>query len=316
MKLFRLSTYRLFRPDFFAHHKKVSDPFKVMVMSDLHFSYQVTNQKLQAIIKQAKTLAPDYILMPGDLIDTLDMVDENSERQRLLNFLKKLGQQAKVILSVGNHDMYRKPTEGQTGWQYEVASKLFDEIRALDNAFLLDNQVYEDENIYCLGYTQSPKYYRADKGIVEDMPVLLSELESLSEKYLTHLPEKKLKFALIHSPVYLNQPEVKYLLREFDYFISGHMHNGVMPPVLDELINSSRGLISPTKKWAPENSRNTLRTYADKLLVVGALTTFHECIKPFNKLNAFFPSYMALMEFTNKKTYARKPYIKHTYKNW
>ena len=94
------------------------------------------------------------------------------------------------------------------------------------------------------------------------------------------------------------------------------MHNGVMPPVLDELINSSRGLISPTKKWAPENSRNTLRTYADKLLVVGALTTFHECIKPFNKLNAFFPSYMALVEFTAKKTYARKPYIRHTYRNW
>lgn len=45
MKLFRLSTYRLFRPSVFGYHKKMSDPFKVMVMSDLHFSYQVTDQK-------------------------------------------------------------------------------------------------------------------------------------------------------------------------------------------------------------------------------------------------------------------------------
>lgn len=316
MKLFRLSTYQLFRPDFFAHHKKTADPFKVMVMSDLHFSYQVSDRKLRAIVKQVKTLSPSYILMPGDLIDTLDMVDKTSERQRLLKFLRQLGQCATVILGIGNHDMYRKPTGNQIGWQYEIASEFFDEIRALDNVFLLDNQVYEDENIYCLGYTQSPDYYRADSGITEDLPTILFELDSLPEQYLNHLPKQKLKFALVHSPVYLNHPEVKYRLREFDYFISGHMHNGVMPPVLDELINSSRGLISPTKKWAPENSRNTLKSYADKLLVVGALTTFHECIKPLNKLNIFFPSYFALMEFTNKKTYFRKPYIKHTYINW
>ena len=278
MKLFRLSTYRLFRPDFFAHHRKTVDPFKVMVMSDLHFSYQVSDRKLRAIVKQVKTLSPSYVLMPGDLIDTLDMVDKTSERQRLLKFLRQLGQCSTIILGIGNHDMYRKPTGNQIGWQYEIASEFFDEIRALDNVFLLDNQVYEDENIYCLGYTQSPDYYRADSGITEDLPTILSELDSLPEQYLNHLPKQKLKFALVHSPVYLNHPEVKYRLREFDYFISGHMHNGVMPPVLDELINSSRGLISPTKKLAPENSRNTLKSYADKLLVVGAPTTFHECI--------------------------------------
>ena len=180
----------------------------------------------------------------------------------------------------------------------------------------MDNQIYEDDNIYCLGYTQSPVYYEKKEGKSDNLAVMLDELANLPKKYLYHLPQNKLKFALIHSPVYLNDSEIKYRLREFDYFISGHMHNGVVPPVLDELLSGSHGIISPTKKWAPNNSRNTLRTYADKLLVVGALTTFHECIKPLDKLNAFFPSYLALMEFTTKKTYSRKPYIKHTYKNW
>ena len=115
MKLFRLSTYRLFRPSVFAHHKKISDPFKVMVMSDLHFSYQVTEQKLQAIIKQVKNLAPSYILMPGDLVDTLDMVDSEAELNRFLSFLSSLGQLATVIISVGNNDMYRKPKSGRHG---------------------------------------------------------------------------------------------------------------------------------------------------------------------------------------------------------
>lgn len=316
MKLFRLSTYRLFCPSIFDHHKKLQDPFKIMVMSDLHFSYQVTDQKLEAIVSQTKFLAPKYILMPGDLVDTLDMVDDEFELQRFLNFLKSLGELATVIISVGNHDMYRKPKGGHHGWQYDENNQLFDQIRQLKNVHLLDNQIYEDQYIYCLGYTQSPAYYKSKNGVTENLPQMIKELQSLPENYLYHLPPKKLKFALIHSPVFLNNSEIKYQLRGFDYFISGHMHNGIVPPVFDELINNSRGLISPTKKWAPDNSRNTLKTYADKLLVVGALTTFHEAIKPFNKLNAFFPSYLTLMEFTTKKTYSRKPYIRHTYKNW
>ena len=260
MKLFRLSTYRLFRPSLFDHHKKLQDPFKVMVMSDLHFSYQVTDQKLEAIVRQTKSLAPKYILMPGDLVDTLDMVDAESELQRFLNFLKSLGELATVIISVGNHDMYRKPKGGHHGWQYDENNQLFDQIRQLKNVHLLDNQVYEDQYIYCLGYTQSPAYYKSKNGVTENLPQMIKELQSLPENYLYHLPPKKLKFALIHSPVFLNNSEIKYQLREFDYFISGHMHNGIVPPVFDELINNSRGLISPTKKWAPDNSRNTLKT--------------------------------------------------------
>lgn len=316
MKLFRLSTYKLYRPNFLSKHQELQDPFKIVVMSDLHFSYQVSDRKLQAILNQVKLINPSYLLLPGDLIDTVDMVDKKAERTRLLKFLEELGRLTVVILSLGNHDMYRKPGPKQSGWQYESASFFFDQIRQLKNIHLLDNQVYEDENIYCLGYTQSFTYYETKEGTAEDLKIMLDELSSLPEEFLQHLPADKLKFALIHSPVYLNDSEIKYRLREFDYFISGHMHNGIVPPMLDELLATSRGIISPSKKIAPNNSRNTLKTYADKLLVVGALTTFHECIKPLDKLNAFFPSYLAVMEFTKRKTYLRKPYIKHSYKNW
>ena len=316
MKLFRLSTYKLYRPNFLSKHQELQDPFKIIVMSDLHFSYQVSDRKLQAILNQVKLINPSYLLFPGDLIDTVDMVDKKAERTRLLKFLEELGRLTVVILSLGNHDMYRKSNPKQSGWQYESASFFFDQIRQLKNIHLLDNQVYEDDYIYCLGYTQSFAYYKTKEDTAEGLQIMLDELSSLPEEFLQHLPADKLKFALVHSPVHLNDSEVKYRLREFDYFISGHMHNGIVPPILDELLATSRGIISPAKKIAPNNSRNTLKTYADKLLVVGALTTFHECIKPLDKLNAFFPSYLAVMEFTKRKTYLRKPYIKHSYKNW
>ena len=204
MKLFRLSTYRLYRPDFLAAHKKLQGSLKVMVMSDLHFSYQVSDLKLQAIIKQVQKNKPSYILIPGDLIDTLNMVDQKTERQRLLDFLEHLGKMSVVILSLGNHDMYLKPKQNQSGWQYEAASDFYNQIRQLDNVFLLDNQIYEDDNIYCLGYTQSPAYYKKGEGTSEDLTVMLDELANLPEKYLHQLPKNKLKFALVHSPGYLN----------------------------------------------------------------------------------------------------------------
>lgn len=69
--------------------------------------------------------------MPGDLVDTLDMVDSEAERNRFLNFLSSLSQLATVIISVGNHDMYRKPKGGRHGWQYGETNQLFDQIRQL-----------------------------------------------------------------------------------------------------------------------------------------------------------------------------------------
>lgn len=61
----------------------------------------------------------------------------------------------------------------------------------------------------------------------------------------------------MRSPIYLKDTTITNILNEFDYYISSHMHNGCVPPILYELWHSTRGLIAPNKKFFPKNKRNT-----------------------------------------------------------
>lgn len=303
---------------------------KICVLSDLHFSYQVTDEKLDAILEKMSEREPDYILIPGDLIDSCDMLKDQKEENRLINFVKNLAKAAKVIISMGNHDTYRKTTkefQNETGelWQNEDHPAYIDRLRELDNVVYLNNESYEDKNLYVFGFTQKPAYYnyKSKKKRVtiihpahEDLDELLREFDEIDRKYLINLPKNKLKLAMIHSPVYLDDFRVKAELEEFDYFISGHMHNGVVPPVLSELWPGKRGVVSPTHQLFPKNVRKSIKSADDKAIVAGAITTFHECVGNLSRFNALYPAYFMTLEFTNDTRFKRKPYVKKKYLNY
>ena len=316
MKIFQETTYKLYHktPLFSGQSKSL----KIAVISDIHFSRLVKNLKLRAIIKQFELARPDYIFIPGDLIDTLECVDSESERQRFLNFLQNLtaiSSVRKMIVGLGNHDFYRIP-ENKKGWLIVRDNDFFEALRRIPNLVLLDDQTYQDDDIFCFGYTQKKSYYTEDGvNFAENAEAQLEDLT----KTLANLPEPptdKLKFALIHAPTHLQTPDIEFLLQPFDYILSGHMHNGIVPPVLDEFWRNQKGIISPTKKLFSGACRHTLKTYDDKLIVVGPVTIFHAHLGLLEKLNVFYPTYLTYLEISDKKTYARKPYVKHTYKNW
>ena len=220
-----------------------------------------------------------------------------------------------MIVSLGNHDFYRIP-ENKKGWLIVRDKEFLKSLRQVPNLVLLDDQTYQDDDIFCFGYTQKKSYYTEDGvNFAENAEAQLEDLT----KTLANLPEPpadKLKFALIHAPTHLQTPDIEFLLQPFDYIMSGHMHNGIVPPVLDEFWHNQKGIISPTKKLFSGACRHTLKTYDDKLIVVGPVTTFHAHLGLFEKLNVFYPTYLTYLEISDKKTYARKPYVKHTYKNW
>lgn len=316
MKIFQETTYKLYRktPLFSGQSKSL----KIAVISDIHFSRLVKTLKLRAIIKQFELARPDYIFITGDLVDTLECVDSLSERERFLSFLKNLtaiSSVRKMIASLGNHDFYRIP-ENKKGWHIVRDKEFLKSLRQVPNLVLLDDEIYQDDDIFCFGYTQKKSYYTEDGvNFAENAEAQLEDLT----KTLANLPEPpadKLKFALIHAPTHLQTPDIEFLLQPFDYILSGHMHNGIVPPVLDEFWRNQKGIISPTKKLFSGTCRHTLETYDDKLIVVGPVTTFHAHLGLLEKLNVFYPTYLTYLEISDKKTYARKPYVKHTYKNW
>ncbi len=319
MKLFHETNIKLY--------SKKSQP-KICVLSDIHFSYQVTDEKLENITRKLKERGPNYIFIPGDLVDSNDMIIDKSEEKRLLSWLKNLGDFATVIISKGNHDSYKKPTKEQRKkthdkWMVINNTDFIKKVNSLENVYYLDNESYEDKNIYVFGLSLSEKYYcllasdkkNKDSKTGENIDQMLKELDEIDQKLITNLPKNKINFALIHSPAHLNDFRVKAELEEFDYTISGHMHNGLVIPVLDELWRSDRGIINAQRKLGAKNTRLSTKALKEGQIITGAITTWHESVGLAHNLNIFYPSYFMTLEFTDNTQY-KKPFVKKKYLNY
>lgn len=314
MKAFYFTRYRTYR-------KSLKRPLKFFLISDLHYSNLVKNLTLRALIDTAKKRQPDYICIAGDLIDCQEEVQVKAQRERLLAWLSQLAKIAPVLIVPGNHDFYRKSPHFKSGlsrknhWLSDDNPEFFGSLRQIKNVHFLHNEVYEDNRIFVLGFAPSPAYYQLDRDEehassllhpgTEDKSIFLRDLERLSPELRTNLPKRKIKLALIHSPLYLHDQEVTNLLQEFDYFISGHMHNGVVPPILNELWKSNRGLIGPGKTMLPDHVRLRVNNPSDKSIVLGAITTIQKCAKPLSFLNAAFPVNIAELELSSNPAHAK-----------
>jgi predicted MPP superfamily phosphohydrolase len=298
---------------------------KVCILSDIHFSYRVRNQKLNSLREKIEKRKPDYIFMPGDIVDSNNMIENKAEEKRLLKWLASLGEIAPVLISEGNHDVYKKTSKEKRRasgdkWEIYKNSAFQKKVNSLKNVHYLDNEVYEDENLYCFGLTLSPKTYcllKAEKGIMktsktgEDIDEFLKSLKSV-EKKIKNLPKDKLKVALIHSPASLSNKDIKSELSEFDYFISGHMHNGLVIPGVAELWHSDCGVVSPSRKLIAKNTRLSRRTLKEGLIITGAVTTWHESVGLAHNLNALYPSYFTTVKFVSDKEF-KEPKVHKRY---
>ena len=262
-------------------------------MNDIHFSKSIKDSKLKYIVNYIKYEKPNYILIPGDIIDCLNELDNINVKSKLINWLNDISKNTIVLISLGNHDMFRKAN----GIRYfELNEDLINDINNIDNVYLLNNQVYEDDIIYVCGITQTYKYY-----CDEDINILISDLDKNIK--LLNINNEKLKILLIHSPGNFDKQVIQEKTINFDYIVCGHTHNGCVPPLLNEIWKGTRGIITPNKKWFKKNERNTLINKNDKLLVNGPITTFQNISGFFKMFNFLFPIYISIMNFNNKNNF-------------
>lgn len=322
MKCFYYSRYRFYKPN-------IKHETKFFLISDIHFSPSVRSERLSAITEQARKLQPDYTIIAGDLIDSLDAVDTEPKLNRLTAWLEQLGTVAPVFIALGNHDFYLKNPDysgvfsKKRHWFTQKRHSYLSAISNIPNVTLLDNSSFEDKNAYLFGFTQSPEYFQFDRDDErttsffhpgsEDLNILLHDLKNLDPKLISNLPAHKAKIAIVHSPVHLSNPKVAVYFDEFDFIISGHMHSGVVLPGLSDFWKSDRGIVAPGKLLFPRNSRTHITSPNQKNIICGAVSTIQDSAKPITFLNGAFPVNIATLELTHHEPYARKPDIKHEY---
>ena len=127
---------------------------KIVHISDIHFAHKYNIKRLEMIKNKIKQIKPNYICITGDLIDLYDVV-EDTNYPELKEFINDLSEIGKVIISVGNHEYIKMIENGYSNtenieWLKQLKSK---------NIIILDNEIYEENNISFIGYNPDYEYY-------------------------------------------------------------------------------------------------------------------------------------------------------------
>lgn len=269
-----------------VHSNKIKKDINLLVFSDIHFSSNKDINKLEKLLKRIEKYKIDYICIPGDTLDV-----PNINYDYLIKFFTKLSKISTVLISLGNHDIRIKITE----YREYYYNEFWDKINKIDNLYLLNNNSKNFKDVYFYGFTQSFNYYYEYKN--ENPTIMKKEIKE--NGVCNNLPNK-LNILLMHSPICLYDKEIKKELDKYDIILSGHMHNGVIPPIIDDLFDNNIGLVAPNKRVFPKYSRGIIKD-KNLLIISGGVTKLSRSTgKIFNLFNILFPISIEYIEITNK----------------
>ncbi len=167
----------------------------IVLVSDLHLSTLVTNKRLEFLVEKINKLAPDLVLIAGDIIDEdiTPFVEEN-----MIQTLKKLKPKIGIYAVPGNHDYY--------GGHLDLLAQ---HLKDAGIHILLDEKKLVDNNFYIVGRKDLASKKRLDlhellEGIDHTKPIIL----------------------LDHQPYHLEIPTQLGV----DLQVSGHTHRGQFMP--------------------------------------------------------------------------------------
>lgn len=274
------------------YNNKIVKDITIIHISDIHFNSKTKEKKINKIKKEIINNKPDYIVITGDTLDS-PKETKNEHINILLKFLKELAENHKILISLGNHDIFNKEDY-----------IFFKELNQINNIYMLDNNSYKDDFIYISGFTLPTNYYYTLEGY-EDEEVLIEHLNKY-KSLINNLPKDILKVSLIHSPIKLPEEKVINTLHEYDLLLSGHTHNGLVPKFLSKILKKNQGLVAPRNQLFPKIARGKIEiNHLNKLITIiisGGITKLGEkSAGILSKLNFIFNIDINKITITNKK---------------
>ena len=243
----------------------------LLVVSDIHKTKDLDKDNLGLFQKQLKRIKHqiDYILIVGDIInDTEDLLDinfQNRFRKEMIEFLEGY----KTIISLGNHDESTKIDKNKDKCKQGDPSILKEILTSIDNVHLLDNKTTYEDDISFASFNPNLDYYIKYYGEKSEF------LRQFKEYYTDKFNKNKFNILLSHDPesiIKLSEIEEKCIQPNTDIVVSGHMHNGFLPPMLNFIVKN-RGIISPTKSYFPKYAHGEVDIDTTKFIINGAINS-------------------------------------------
>lgn len=170
--------------------EKIKTEQKIVFLSDIHIHRVISSNKIKGIVQKTNELAPDYILLGGDIVD--DQMPKIKDDVALLKDLKAKG----IFYAPGNHELYIGLT---------AANKALDDLgmkRVVNDGVSLGD-------LFVGGIPDYTSKHKVQGAI---------DLDKTFEK----ATDQQYKILISHSPFI---PEQK-----IDLVLSGHTHGGQIFP--------------------------------------------------------------------------------------
>lgn len=257
---------------------------RICLIADIHFSENYNLETFSYILANVKENRPDFICIPGDLLDDNNVSNIN-KIDNLINFIKQLSDIGSVIISLGNHDITNFVGHKRT---YLFNEKWYLNLNTIQNVYFLNNKSLIRDNITFIGLSNSFSYYYSKPN--EDVNKFIDELDNFIK-----VRPNTYNILLCHSPVCpLKKDTIQKSknIKKIDLILSGHMHNGLTFKFLDK--KGTRGIIGPFNKILPKYARGYTFKYINNrkvnLIINGSVIKFsNEAPKIFHKLNFLYP---------------------------
>ena len=240
------------------------------IISDIHVdALSKRKEKYAELIKQIAQLKPDFILIPGDIIQ--------SYKASLCNvnyLINEFGQIAPTILSLGNHELkaYR---DGLTlDWFHNLVR--FNQVYPLYNSSICLN------NIQFTGFSPTLKTYLLNN----QNNIFYDEFKQAK---ISFKQDTIFNIMLTHNPNFITEEILQKdsNLANYNLFISGHNHNGCVPSNMEKIFGI-RGLIGPYFRPFPNCCRGLFDVYNSKLFISKGYRKITQENILSNKIDSFF----------------------------
>lgn len=251
---------------------------RICLFADVHYNFDYDLTRFDKIIKNIKNNKPDYICIPGDIVDSSDIISD-IKIDYLTKFIKDLSLICPVILVKGNHDETRYINKKHCEFDTD---KYYNKLNKIDNVYYLDNNHITLDNINFYGIRFPYDYYNS--SLHEDNDAFIEKLDSIKVNtenniLLCHGPRNVLSKKTIETSKNINK---------FYLVLSGHMHNGLVFNFLDW--KGNRGFIGPYKDLFPDYARGMKKKNNTTLVVTGGIITFSlHAPKLLYKINNIYP---------------------------
>lgn len=220
----------------------------IVHISDLHACTLIDDLFLKSIAQKISYLNPDYICFTGDLLDDGMLSEDISTCMKLKEWLQFLAMIAPVILIRGNHDSLSFQNRII---EYYNSDTFFNSLNDIANVHVLvNNKLSLNNHITFVGVDAccNTKNYYEGKERKNDFS---SYITPIIDTIKTSLDDDALNVLMFHSPIHLYDNKHE----EYTLLLSGHMHDGIVPNIVDKFVPTNRGILSPNKILFPKYAR-------------------------------------------------------------